>query len=211
MTAATQAEFVQLTHAHLPRLFRTGMRLTHQRSEAQDLVQEALTKAWANWDRFEHSGSLGAWLARILVNTFISRHRHQRVVDTTAARPDLLVHLYDPHRLEEADAPEGSWHSRQFSDEVIAALEQLPPRYREVVELVDIRGLAYKEAAEQLECPLGTVMSRLHRARKLLREQLADYATHYGIGYGIGHGLGYGLGDLPPGQLQDGDRVAEAA
>lgn len=180
MTAAC-AEFVALTNPHLPRLFRIGMRLTHQPSESQDLVQEALTKAWANWSRFERNGSLGAWLSRILINTFISRHRHQKVVETTAARPDILGHLYDPQRLEEAGAPEGSWHSRHFSDEVLAALAELPSQYRQVVELVDIQGLAYKEAAEQISCPLGTVMSRLHRARKLLREQLADYATGYGL------------------------------
>jgi RNA polymerase sigma-70 factor, ECF subfamily len=176
------SEFVALTSPHLPRLFRIGMRLTHQPSESQDLVQEALTKAWANWHRFERSGSLGAWLSRILINTFISRHRHQKVVDTTAARPDLLVHLYDAQRLEEAAAPDETWHSRHFSDEVLEALAELPPNYREVVELVDIRGLAYKEAADEIGCPLGTVMSRLHRARKLLREQLAAYATGYGLG-----------------------------
>ena len=183
MTATACAnDFVALTRPHLPRLFRIGMRLTHQPSESQDLVQEALTKAWANWHRFEQTGSLGAWLSRILINTFISRHRHQKVVETTAARPDLLGHLYDPGRLAEADAPEGCWHSRQFSDEVLAALAELPEHYRVVVELVDIQGLAYKEAADEIGCPLGTVMSRLHRARKLLREQLAEYATHYGLG-----------------------------
>lgn len=181
MTAAC-TDFVALTNPHLPRLFRIGMRLTHQPSESADLVQEALTKAWANWHRFEQSGSLGAWLSRILINTFISRHRHQKVVENTAARPDIVGHLYDPARLDEADAPEGSWHSSQFSDEVIAALGTLPAHYRQVVELVDIQGLAYKEAADEIGCPLGTVMSRLHRARKLLRDQLADYATGYGIG-----------------------------
>lgn len=183
MTAATCNEFLALTNPHLPRLFRIGMRLTHQPSESQDLVQEALSKAWANWHRFEQSGSVGAWLSRILVNTFISRHRHQKVVDTTAARPDLLSHLYDPHRLDEAAAPEGSWHSNHFSDEVLEALAELPAQYREVVELVDVRGLAYKEAADEIGCPLGTVMSRLHRARRLLREQLSEYATNYGLGY----------------------------
>ncbi|NVB41416.1 sigma-70 family RNA polymerase sigma factor [Pseudenhygromyxa sp. WMMC2535] len=186
MTATTCDEFMDLTTPHLPRLFRIGMRLTHQPSESQDLVQEALTKAWANWDRFEQSGSLGAWLSRILVNTFISRHRHQKVVDATAARPDLMAHLYDPHRLEEAHAPEGSWHGQHFSDEVTDALASLPDHYRRVVELVDVEGLAYKEAAEALGCPVGTVMSRLHRARKQLRDQLADYAREdYGLGLGL--------------------------
>ena len=83
MTTACD-DFLTQTTPHLSRLFRVGMRLTHQASEAQDLVQEALMKAWANWHRYQPGGSLGAWLSRILVNTFISRHRHQRVVDVTA-------------------------------------------------------------------------------------------------------------------------------
>lgn len=183
MTAsASRAEFTALTAPHLTRLFRIGMRLTHQPSESQDLVQDTLTKAWANWDRFEQTGSLGAWLSRILVNAFISRHRHQKVVDTTAARPDLLGHLYDPSRIDEAADAERSWQSQHFSDEVVAALGELPPHYRRVVELVDIGGLAYKEAADELGCPLGTVMSRLHRARKLLRDRLTNYAHDYGFG-----------------------------
>jgi RNA polymerase sigma-70 factor (ECF subfamily) len=174
-------EFLAQTTPHLPRLFRVGMRLTRQPSEAQDLVQEALTKAWANWHRFQPGGSLGAWLARILVNTFISRHRHQRVVDVTAARSDLLGHLFDDGRLEEAHDPEHAWHGQGLSDEVMAALDTLPAHYREVVELVDLHGLPYRDAADRVGCPLGTVMSRLHRARRLLRDQLCDYARSYGL------------------------------
>jgi RNA polymerase sigma-70 factor (ECF subfamily) len=183
MTADTlsQSQFISLTTPHVPRLFRIGMRLTHQDAEAQDLVQEALTRAWANWSRFDRSGSLGAWLSRILVNCFISRHRHQKVVAATASRPDVVRHLFDPNRVEQAERPE-TVATSDFSDEVIAALGQLPPHYREAVELVDIQGLAYKEAADELGCPLGTVMSRLHRARRLLRGELTEYAQDYGIG-----------------------------
>jgi len=158
------------------------MRLTHQPSESQDLVQEALTKAWASWERFNRTGSLGAWLSRILINTFISRHRHQKVVDTTAARSDIAEHLYDRQRLFEARNPESHWHAQGLSDEVLRALASLPRHYREVVEMVDIQGLAYREAADNLQVPLGTVMSRLHRARRQLRVALADYARHYGLG-----------------------------
>ncbi len=180
-------EYDRLTRPHLQRLFRVGMRLTHQPSEAQDLVQEALTRGWANWHRFERNGSLGAWLSRILVNAFISRHRHQKVVDATAARCDILDHLFDGGRLAESAAPEGRWVRDQFSDEVLAALATLAPHYREVVELVDIEGMAYKEAADRLEIPLGTVMSRLHRARRLLREELRSFARDYGLGLELVH------------------------
>lgn len=182
MHPATVADdFLRQITPHLPRLTSVGIRLTHQRSEAQDLVQEALMKAWANWHRFRPGGSLGAWLARILINTFISRHRHQRVIDVTASRSDIAEHLFDAERMSACSDPEESWHAEQLSDEVSAALESLPVHYREVVELVDLQGLAYREAAERLACPLGTVMSRLHRARRLLRDQLSDYAQHYGL------------------------------
>lgn len=180
MTTACD-DFLAQTTPHLPRLFRVGMRLTHQPSEAQDLVQESLMKAWSNWDRYHPDGSLGAWLSRILVNTFISRHRHQRVVDVTAARSDLLGHLFDGGRLDAAQDPEHAWHGQGLSDEVSHALAALPAHYREVVELVDLQGLPYRDAADQMQCPLGTVMSRLHRARRLLRDQLTDYARECGL------------------------------
>ncbi|MCR9161827.1 MAG: sigma-70 family RNA polymerase sigma factor [Nannocystaceae bacterium] len=175
------AQFSDLALPHVPRLYRLGLRLTHQPSESSDLVQEALTRAWANWSSFDRGGSLGAYLSRILYNTFVSRHRHQRVVQTTAARADIAGHLFDRRRMEEADAPEATWHRDDLSDEVVAALEALPQHYREVVERVDLAGLAYKDAAAELGIPLGTVMSRLHRARKLMRGSLTEYAAGFGF------------------------------
>ena len=178
---STANEFMDLTAPHLPRLFRIGMRLTRQCSDSQDLVQEALTRAWANWSRFERGSSLGAWLSRILVNTFISRCRHQKVVSTTAAKPELVSYLVDPGRLAESKDPEKNWQRSQLSDEVYSALDSLPAHYRQVIELVDLEGLPYKEAALLLDCPLGTVMSRLHRGRRALRRELSDYARGCGI------------------------------
>lgn len=178
----TAAEFTQLTTPHLQRLHRLGLRLTHQPSDAADLVQEALCRAWANWSRFERGGSIGAYLARIVTNTFISRHRHARVVHAASARCDLVEHLFDRGRMQEATTPEGTWHAELLSDEIVGALDRLPAHYRVVVELVDLQGLAYKEAADQLDIPLGTVMSRLHRARKIMREALTGFAQDYGYG-----------------------------
>ena len=175
------AEFTTLAMPHMPRLFRLGMRLTRQPTESADLVQEALVRAWASWGRFERSGSLGAYLSRILVNTFISRHRHTRVVDAAAARCDLVDHLFDQGRMDAASTPERAWLRRELSDEVIDALDSLPRHYREVVELVDLEGMPYKEAADELGIPLGTVMSRLHRARRSMRKQLGDYARDHGF------------------------------
>lgn len=185
MTALPTSEasaFAAATAPHLPRLFRLGLRLTRRPSDSADLVQEALCRAWSNWSRFDNQGSLGAYLSRIVFNTFVSAHRHARVVDAAATRPDLLEHLYDAQRVRESYAPERAWHADDLSDEVLEALEGLPPHYRCVVELVDLRGLPYKEAAEALDVPVGTVMSRLHRARRLMRQGLAEYAASYGYG-----------------------------
>jgi RNA polymerase sigma-70 factor, ECF subfamily len=181
MTTAA-AQFATLATPHMPRLHRLGMRLTRQPTESADLVQEALVRAWASWGRFEQGGSLGAYLSRIMVNTFISRHRHARVVDAAAARSDLVDHLFDHGRMDAASAPERTWLRRELSDEVLDALDALPDHYREVVELVDLEGVSYKEAAETLGVPLGTIMSRLHRARRSMRKQLAEYARDHGLG-----------------------------
>lgn len=180
-TTPSSIEFSRLTQPHMTRLFRLGMRLTREPSEAHDLVQEALVRAWTHWSRFDHDGSMGAYLSRILFNAFVSRHRHARVVKTTAARSDLVDHLFDHGRMDAASAPERAWQRDQLSDEVNAALASLPSHYREVVDLVDVGGLAYKEAASLLDIPLGTVMSRLHRARRLMRGQLEGYARTHGF------------------------------
>lgn len=177
----TAAAFTEMTAPHMTRLHRLGMRLTHgETSDAADLVQEALTRAWANWGRFQEGGNLGAYLARIVMNTFISRHRHARVVTTTAARADLVDHLFDRGRMQEAKSPERCWHEPLLADEIVAALDSLPEHYRAVVDRVDLAGMPYKDAAEELDIPLGTVMSRLHRARRMMREQLEEYAAGYG-------------------------------
>jgi len=179
MNAAT--EFAAVTAPHLPRLQRLGLRLTRQPSDAADLVQDALCRAWASWARFDRAGNVGAYLARILVNAFISRHRHMRVVHAVESRCDLVPHLFDGARMAEAEAPEQAWQEDELSDEIIAALALLPRHYRDVVELVDLGGLPYKDAAHRLGVPLGTVMSRLHRARRIMRHSLGPIARHYGI------------------------------
>jgi RNA polymerase sigma-70 factor (ECF subfamily) len=176
------AEFASATTPHATRLFRLGLRLTREPSDAADLVQETLCKAWASWDRFDRAGNVGAYLSRILMNAFISRHRHMRVVQTVEARADLLAHLFSAERIDEAS--QGDVAPRGLSDECLRALEALPEHYRRVVDLVDVGGMAYRDAATELGVPLGTVMSRLHRARRILRAQLGGYARSYGYGAG---------------------------
>jgi RNA polymerase sigma-70 factor (ECF subfamily) len=179
---AAATDFTTATAPHATRLYRLGLRLTRQPSDAADLVQEAMCRAWASWARFERGGSVGAYLSRILVNTFISRHRHMRVVQTVEARTDLLGHMFDGARLSAAEDPQQSLHANDLSDEVTAALRALPSHYRTVVELVDVGGMPYKDASQRLGIPLGTVMSRLHRARRIMRERLGSYARDFGYG-----------------------------
>ncbi len=180
---ASAAEFATATAPHTTRLFRLGLRLTREPSDAADLVQEAMCKAWASWDRFDKGGNVGAYLSRILMNAFISRHRHMRVVHTVLARADLASHLFSADRLAEAESPTGV-PTAGLSDECLAALAGLPDHYRSVVELVDVAGMPYRDAATALDVPLGTVMSRLHRARRILRELLGGYARSFGYGAG---------------------------
>ncbi len=182
MHAAT--EFATATAPHATRLFRLGLRLTREPSDAADLVQEALCKAWASWARFDRNGNVGAYLSRILMNAFISRHRHMRVVHAVEARPDLVGHLFSGERHAEAEAADGL-PAHSLSDECLAALAELPEHYRRVVEMVDVGGMPYRDAANALGVPLGTVMSRLHRARRILRAQLGGYARAYGYGQGV--------------------------
>ncbi|TPV96373.1 MAG: sigma-70 family RNA polymerase sigma factor [Myxococcales bacterium FL481] len=180
MTTAC-AEFTRLALPHQARLYRLGLRLTHRPADSQDLVQESLARAWRHWDQFDARGNLGAWLARILYNTFVSHCRRKRVADGARVRGDVHRHLYDqpPASGGEFDAP------GDLADEPLAALAALPEHFREVCWLVDVEGLSYAAAARRLGCPEGTIMSRLHRARQRLRGDLDAYARReYGLGRG---------------------------
>jgi RNA polymerase sigma-70 factor (ECF subfamily) len=133
------------------------------------------SRAWTFWDRFEPGSNARAWLHRILVNTFINAYRKQRrereLFKQAGEEARREAHTAADLRVAEHDG---------LGDEVGAALGALPAEFRAVVELVDLRDLSYREVAGELECPIGTVMSRLHRARKQLQEMLADYAHNEG-------------------------------
>ncbi len=168
---------------HRDVLFATALRLTKQPGDAEDLVQETMVRALAAWDRFERGSNCRAWLIRILTNSFINnyrrRRRHQRFA---TEHPDEAVTAFygDSHRV--ARDPEEQLLSDALGDEVKAALETLGDDYRKVVELADLRGIRYRDIAARLGVPIGTVMSRLFRARRQLERLLADYAARdYGI------------------------------
>ncbi len=147
-------------------MWRVAMSLTRNRADAEDLVQESLLRAYKAIDGFDGRYPR-AWLLTILRNTERNRHRRRR--------PELLT---DPDMAEERgprtepDAVERRAEDREFDSAVTAALDELPQNFRRVVELVDVDGLTYQEAADVLGVPLGTVMSRLHRARRRIRDLL---------------------------------------
>jgi RNA polymerase sigma-70 factor (ECF subfamily) len=161
-------------HGLRPELRRSALRMTRSEADADDLVQETLTRAWTFWSTFEPSTNVRAWMHRIQVNAFINgyrRKRRERDALTTLAREDAPA---SPRR------PEPSLEL--VGDEVKRAVEALQPEYRHAVVMVDLFGLSYAEAADAAGCPVGTIMSRLHRGRRGLRRSLEAYGASFGFG-----------------------------
>ena len=181
--AGAHDEFATACMPHQPELYGVAMRLARSHDDAQDLVQDTLMRAMCAWQRFEPGSNLRAWLLRILTNSFINgyrkRRRHTRFA--TECPGDALKALYGTDQDHTSDPVQASVDV-QLGDEVKDALAGLGPEYREVVERADLRGEKYRDIADALSVPIGTVMSRLFRARRQLEGQLATYAAEdYGI------------------------------
>jgi RNA polymerase sigma-70 factor (ECF subfamily) len=180
----SSGEFEQAALAHLDALYGASLRLTRNESEAQDLVQDALVRAYRFQHHFEPGTNLKAWLLRILTNTFINHYRRvareRRVLDHEEGAPvgDGVMSRSAMRCLTDSISVAQEGLLRQ---EIIAAIDNLPEDYRMMVILADVEELAYKEIADTLSVPIGTVMSRLHRARKLLQKSLLDQAVQMGI------------------------------
>jgi RNA polymerase sigma-70 factor, ECF subfamily len=159
---------------HLDDLFRTAKRLTMNQTDAEDLVQETFMQAWKSFDHYELGTNCRAWLYKILFNKYDHLRRKKYTRTKYIQEADELVFLGAAY---EAPLPENLTDSQ-----VIAALDKLPEHYRSVVLLADVHEFDYKEVAEVLEIPIGTVMSRLSRARTQLKKTLAGAAQEYGIG-----------------------------
>lgn len=176
-------EFSASVMPHRAALYASAMRLTRSPSDAEDLVQEAMMRAFAAWHRFEPGSNCRAWLFRILTNSFINNYRRRRRHNRFATeRPDdAATALYGESHLRAAN-PEEEILEGTLGDEVTAALAGLGDDYRQVVELADLRGVRYRDIATRLGVPIGTVMSRLFRARRQLEAQLQAFAAaDYGI------------------------------
>ena len=179
-----RTEFERQALAHVDALFGAAYRLTRNPRDAEDLVQDSLLRAYRFWDSFQQDSNCKAWLLRIVTNTFINEYqrkkRSREVLDAASAEQDatdgVLVHA----AAFDKQSPERALLQQSVSDDVQTALEQLPDDFRTAVILCDMQGLSYKEIAEIMQCPVGTVMSRLFRGRKLLAAGLREFAVAEG-------------------------------
>ena len=183
---ADQADFEEDALQYAPQLYSAALRMTRNPSDAEDIVQETLLKAYRAYDTFQAGTNLRAWLFRILTNTYINRYRKQ------IRRPsevDLgeIEDLYLYRRIGGLEAAMAGRSAEEelldrFTDsEVKEALESLPENFRLAVLLADVEGFSYKEIAEIMDIPIGTVMSRLHRGRKALQRALWEFARKRGL------------------------------
>ena len=177
--------FEQEALSYIDPLYRTALRMTRSEADAEDLVQETYIRALRFRTQFTPGTNLKAWLFRILTNTFINAYRKRARAPETTELDD--VDEFSLYRRMSAERPASSSPDpeREFLDgivssEVTDALEELPEKFRTTV-LLDVEGFSYKEIAEMLEIPIGTVMSRLHRGRKFLQQRLYDLARERGI------------------------------
>jgi RNA polymerase sigma-70 factor (ECF subfamily) len=176
-----QREFEREALPHINLLYNYALRTTNNEADADDLVQETYLKAYRFWDKYEKGTNIRAWLFRIMKNSYINKYRKE------AKEPDLVDYddvknSFATVREESADSIDVQQHmfGNLLDDDVARAIASLPDDFRTVVILCDIEGLTYEEIADFVDVPLGTVRSRLHRGRKLLRQQLLKYAKQRG-------------------------------
>lgn len=178
-------EFEAEALRHLDALYRTALRMTRSEADAEDLVQETYIRAFRFRDQFTLGTNMKAWLFRILTNTFINTYRRKtaqpEVTDLDGIDEfSLYRRMADDRAASTSPDPEAELLNSVVDTEVTDALEALPEKFRTTV-LLDVEGFSYKEIAEMLAIPIGTVMSRLHRGRKFLQKRLYDLARERGI------------------------------
>ena len=183
---ADQATFEQDALEYARQLYSAALRMTRNPADAEDLVQETFLKAYRAYDSFEEGTNLKAWLYRILTNTFINKYR------TDSRRPRQtelgdVEDLYMYRRISSGDSAETARSTEErvldglVESDIKEAVEDLPENFRLPVLLADLEGFSYKEIAEILDIPIGTVMSRLHRGRKAMQKRLWEYARQRGL------------------------------
>lgn len=177
-------DFEEQALEHLPSLMAVAMRLTRNHAEGEDLVQDTFVKAMRAKSQFEPGTNLRAWLLKIQTNTFINRYRRgaleRSVMDGATAEP-LQDGWIGSATMNAVRDPESLALRPMLEAEIQAALDDVPEEFRLAVVLADVEELSYKEISDIMGCPIGTVMSRLHRGRRMLKGKLMDHAVAYGI------------------------------
>lgn len=176
--------FEDTTLEFMPALYNTALRLTRDKQDAEDLVQEIYLKAFRFFYQFQPGTNCKAWLFKILINVYKDHYFKQ------TREPDRIDYAEVENTIEPSQRasltqqmlldPQEAALARSMHDEVRRSIEQLPPEFRMVVLLCDVEGCSYREVADILQCPMGTVMSRLYRGRKILRDMLWEFALQQG-------------------------------
>ena len=183
---ADRAGFKVEAPQYAQQLFATAVRMTRNRADAEDLVQETYLKAWRAYDSFEEGTNLRAWLFRIMTNSYINRYnaaqRRPTETDLDDVEEFFLYRRLGAIDQSRMNASAEDQMMELFTDEEVRnAIEELPETFRLPLILSDVDGFAYKEIAEMLDIPIGTVMSRLHRGRKWMQKRLYDFAKERGL------------------------------
>jgi RNA polymerase sigma-70 factor (ECF subfamily) len=210
---ADQATFAEQAMPYMDSLYGAALRLTRNPSDAEDLVQETYLRAYRGFGGFEEGTNLRAWLYRILTNTFINNYRAKK------RRPDEseLDEVEDLYLYRKLGGLEAASVGRSAEDELMdwftdaevkEAVEALPEQFRLAVLLADVEGFSYKEIAEILDVPIGTVMSRLHRGRKALQRRLYEFAEARRL---VPKQATDGRAESPDGASSDDDRASRVA
>lgn len=177
--SSRRSAFEKEALVHLDALYRVALRLTGNAADADDLVQETMLKAYRSWEQYQPGTNAKGWLLTILRNSFINeyrrRTRHPETVDVDTIEPFAVF-----QDIQEED-PQGAFFDKIVDDEVLRAIDGLPEAFRETVVLSDVEGMTYQEIGQILGIPVGTVKSRLFRARQMLQGKLYEYAV--GNGY----------------------------
>jgi RNA polymerase sigma-70 factor (ECF subfamily) len=181
---AERQKFTELAMPYAPQLYSAALRMTRNPSDAEDLVQETYLRGYRSFASFEEGTNLRAWLFRILTNAFINSYRskQRRPQESDLADvEDLYLYRHIGDASTVGRSAEDTLFEMFTDDEVKEALEALPENFRIPVLLADVEDFSYKEIAEMLDIPIGTVMSRLHRGRKAMQKRLLDYAIQRGL------------------------------
>ncbi len=179
------SEFKQIMMPYFDELYGYGYYLSGSEDDARDLLQDTYLKAFRFYDKFEQGTNAKAWLYRIMRNTFINEYRRiKRLPELVTYDEQISPFQMTPRESNDSSDLQNQIENRMFGDEITTAISELPEKFKSVVVLRDIEDMPYEEIAEALQIPVGTVRSRLHRARAIMFSKLKEYAKRHGYPVG---------------------------